>query len=112
MWRNTDVLAFLERLRSWNESLAVEKGRAGFYGLDIYNMSDSIDAVLRYLDDVDAKSAAVARERYGCLTPWQRDPATYSRAVLSENYRKCEEVVAQCRDLLSRRLAYSAKGRR
>lgn len=110
MWRNTDVLTFLRYLRGWNESRKDQKERAGFYGLDIYNMSDSIAAVLTYLDEVDPRSAAVARERYGCLTPWQNDPATYGRAVLSENYRKCEEaVIAQCRDLLSRRLAYSEK---
>jgi protein-L-isoaspartate(D-aspartate) O-methyltransferase len=110
MWRNTDVLTFLQSLRSWNESRPDQKDHAGFYGLDIYNMSDSIAAVLRYLDKVDPRSAAVARERYGCLTPWQNDPATYGRAVLSENYQKCEAgVIAQCRDLLSRRLAYSAK---
>ena len=49
-------------------------GRAGFYGLDIYNMSGSIAAVLEYLDKVDPEAAAVARERYGCLTPWQKEP--------------------------------------
>ena len=40
----------------------------------------------------------MARERYGCLTPWQREPSTYGRAVLTAGYRKCEQaVVAQCR---------------
>jgi protein-L-isoaspartate(D-aspartate) O-methyltransferase len=110
MWRNTDVAAFLEILRSLNE-LRTSTARTGFYGLDIYNMSGSISTVLRYLDEIDPPSAAVARERYGCLTPWQNDPATYGRAVLSANFRKCEEaVIAQCRDLLQRRLTYSAKG--
>ena len=55
---------------------------AGFYGLDIYNMSGSIEAVLAYLDEHDPEAAAVARERYGCLTPWQADPAIYGRAAL------------------------------
>ncbi|WP_316179816.1 MULTISPECIES: hypothetical protein [unclassified Bradyrhizobium] len=31
---------------------------------------------LNYLDEVDPASARVAGERYGCLTPWQRNPAT------------------------------------
>jgi erythromycin esterase-like protein len=82
--------------------------RAGFYGLDIYNMSDSIAAVLEYLNQVDPEAAAVARERYGCLTPWQKDPATYGRAVLSAGYRKCEHaVIEQCRALLAKRLEYA-----
>ena len=110
MWRNTDVQAFLQWLRNRNEAIRDPRKRAGFYGLDIYNMSDSIAAVLRYLDKVDPQSAAVARQRYGCLTPWQNEPTTYGRAVLSQNYRKCEEeVIAQCRDLLRKQLDYSSR---
>jgi protein-L-isoaspartate(D-aspartate) O-methyltransferase len=107
MWRNTDVDAFVDWLRAHNEGLESER-RAGFYGLDLYNMNGSIAAVLDYLDRVDPEAAAVARERYGCLTPWQRDPATYGRAVLTERYRKCEHVVIQqCRELLEKRLEYA-----
>ncbi|MDB6088147.1 MAG: protein-L-isoaspartate O-methyltransferase [Gammaproteobacteria bacterium] len=107
MWRNTEVAAFIEWLRSHNGTLAAER-RAGFYGLDLYNMSGSIAAVLEYLDKVDPAAAAIARERYACLTPWQKEPSTYGRAVLTANYRKCEQVVIeQCRDLLSKRLEYA-----
>jgi protein-L-isoaspartate(D-aspartate) O-methyltransferase len=109
MWRNTDVDAFVHWMREYNGG--VEPGRqAGFYGLDIYNMSGSIAAVLDYLDGIDPESAVIARERYGCLTPWQKEPATYGRAVLTAGYRRCEDaVVAQCRDLLNRRLEYAAR---
>jgi hypothetical protein len=37
--------------------------------------------------------AATARRRYGCLTPWERDPAIYGQAVLSGSYQDCEEGV-------------------
>jgi protein-L-isoaspartate(D-aspartate) O-methyltransferase len=106
MWRNTDVEEFIHAMRELNAGFD-EKRRAGFYGLDIYNMAASIASVLDYLDQVDPSAAAVARERYGCLTPWQREPSTYGRAVLTEGYSKCEEaVVAQLRDLLRGRLRY------
>jgi protein-L-isoaspartate(D-aspartate) O-methyltransferase len=106
MWRNTDVDSFLAWMRTHNDKLEAER-RAGFYGLDLYNMSDSIVAVLEYLDKVDPQAAAVARERYACLTPWQKEPSTYGRAVLTAGYRKCEQaVVDQCRELLQRRLEY------
>lgn len=108
MWRNTDVAAFVDWMRSHNEQKP-PSDRAGFFGLDIYNMRGSIAAVLGYLDSVDPDAAAVARERYGCLTPWQREPSTYGRAVLTEGYRKCEaEVVRQCQDILQKQLAYGA----
>ena len=101
MWRNTVVERFSRWLRDHNAKVADPERRAGFYGLDIYNMQGSIAAVLDYLDEVDPEAARIARERYGCLMPWQRDPATYGRAVLSQRYRDCEsEVVAQLRALL------------
>ena len=108
MWRNTDVAAFIDWMREHNESVSKLNRRGGFYGLDIYNMSGSIAAVLDYLDKIDPEAAAIARERYGCLTPWQTEPSTYGRAVLTAGYRKCEEAVTmQCRDLLEKRLEYA-----
>lgn len=109
MWRNTDVAAFIDWIRDHNEGVTSER-RTGFYGLDLYNMIGSIAAVIDYLDKVDPKAAAIARERYGCLTPWQNEPSTYGRAVLTSGYRKCEQaVIEQCRDLLKRRLEYSGQ---
>ena len=109
MWRNIEVETFMEWLRAHNEQIPELDARTGFYGLDIYNMHASIEAVLEYLEEVDPEAAAVARERYGCLTPWQKDPATYGRAVLTSGFRKCEQkVVDQLRDLLQRRLEYMA----
>ncbi|RRI06501.1 protein-L-isoaspartate(D-aspartate) O-methyltransferase [Mesorhizobium tamadayense] len=104
MWRNTDVAAFVDWLRRHNEKLEPFR-QTGFYGLDIYNMSGSIAAVLQYLDRVDPQAAAIARERYGCLTPWQNEPSTYGRAALTDGYKDCEKaVLQQCRDMLARQL--------
>jgi erythromycin esterase-like protein len=109
MWRNAEVADLVDWMRRHNEGVDRDR-RAGFFGLDIYNMRGSIAAVLGYLDRVDPEAARIARERYGCLTPWQKELATYGRAVLTDAYRKCEaEVVAQCRDLLSRELDYAAQ---
>jgi protein-L-isoaspartate(D-aspartate) O-methyltransferase len=108
MWRNTEVASLIDWMRAHNEAVPELERRAGFYGMDIYNMSGSISAVLDYLDKVDPEAAAVARERYGCLTPWQKEPSTYGRAVLTAGYRKCEQaVVEQCKELLSKRLEYA-----
>ena len=105
MWRNTVMPGFLQALRDINADRD-EEAMAGFYGLDIYNMASSIEAVLVYLDKHNPDAAAVARERYGCLTPWQADPATYGRASLSKGYAECEgEVVEQCNDMLHLSLA-------
>jgi protein-L-isoaspartate(D-aspartate) O-methyltransferase len=108
MWRNAEVASFVDWLREHNDSLCEPGQRTGFHGLDIYNMSGSIASVLDYLDRVDPAAARVARERYGCLTPWQKDPATYGRAAISSGFARCEAaVIAQCKSLLSRQLEYA-----
>ena len=109
MWRNQEVHDFVEWLREWNRELPEEE-RVGFHGLDLYSLHSSIERVLRYLDDVDPDTARVARERYGCLSPWETDPAVYGRMVLSGRYRACEpEVVAMLRDLMARRIEYLSR---
>jgi len=110
MWRNVEVATFIRWLHDFNAGRPAA-ARCAFRGLDIYNLHGSIAAVLDYLEREDPEAARIARERYGCLTPWQHDPATYGRAVLSDGYRKCEDaVVAQCRELLARRLEEQARG--
>jgi protein-L-isoaspartate(D-aspartate) O-methyltransferase len=111
MWRNVEVANFVDWLRAHNAALHPDN-HAGFFGLDIYNMNASIAAVIEYLDRFDSEAAAVARERYGCLTPWQRDPATYGRAVLTSGYAKCERpVLLALRGLLDKQLEYEARDR-
>ncbi|MFT8245778.1 erythromycin esterase family protein [Roseomonas sp. BN140053] len=106
MWRNREVLHFVEWLRRHNEARP-ERERAEFRGLDVYSLGQSIGAVLRYLEEVDPEAARVARKRYGCLTPWQAEPEHYGRAVLHGASQSCEDAaIAQLRELLDHRVQY------
>ena len=110
MWRNEEVHEFIAWLRARNLAQPDRALRAGFHGLDLYSMFTSMAMVLEYLDQVDPDAGRVARVRYGSLTPWQKDPAAYGRAVLVGRYQSSEgEVVAMLREMLQRRLEYSAK---
>lgn len=107
MWRNREVLEFIEWLRQFNQAIDDPSQRVGFYGLDLYSLYTSINAVMAYLDRVDPEAARVARLRYGCLTPWEGDPALYGRLAVGGRYRVCEaEAVAVLTDLLKQRLQY------
>jgi erythromycin esterase-like protein len=100
MWRNADVLDFVGWLRSHNDFLAPRAARAGFYGLDLYSMHASMDAVLAYLRKVDPAAAVRARERYSCFDHCDGDPQAYGYAVSRGLAPMCEqEVVAQLVDL-------------
>jgi protein-L-isoaspartate(D-aspartate) O-methyltransferase len=106
MWRNTDVDEFIRWLKSHNEGRPQEE-MSGFYGLDLYNLGGSIRAVIDYLDDVDPEAARVARERYGCLQPYAKNPQGYGRMAITRGFAQCEQPVAQMlRELLQKRYEY------
>lgn len=110
MWRNGEVAAFLPRLKAINEAIPDADRKCGFFGLDVYSLGASIEAVLAYLDKIDPESAKIARERYGCLSPWRADPVRYGRMALSRGYALCEKPVTQALlHLLKKRLDYLVK---
>jgi len=78
MWRNNEVRSFVDWLHAHNAERAPQE-RIAIYGLDLYSLYTSIGSVLKYLDEVDPDSARIARQRYGCLTPWQADPGAVAR---------------------------------
>ena len=109
MWHNEEVATFTEWLRQHNAELPFSQ-RTSFRGLDIYSLRASLFAVLDYLDRIDPEAAQAARQRYGCLTPWQSEPALYGHALLQEEQDTCEEaVVEQLQALLEHRIEYMAK---
>ncbi len=107
MWRNTDVVEFLDWLRAYNDALEPGAAKAGFYGLDLYSLHSSMDAVLRFLEVVDPKAAKRARERYSCFDHFGEDTQVYGFLTGSGATRSCEEeVVAQLLELQRRASDY------
>jgi protein-L-isoaspartate(D-aspartate) O-methyltransferase len=107
MWANRSVTNFMAWLKTHNASQSDPAQKVGFYGLDLYGMFSSIEAVLEYLEMVDPATAEVARLRYGCLMPWSSDPAMYGRVTLTGKYRECEqEVIDMLKDLHRKREEY------
>src|SRR3954471_21291471 len=104
MWRNTDVDAFIRWMRGHNESREYER-MCGFYGLDLYNLSGSMRAVIDFLEEQDPELARLAHLRYGCLDPGAETPAAYGRHSLVEGYARCEVgVIQMLKDLLQKQV--------
>ena len=102
MWRNTVVLEFIDWLREHNAARPSE-ARVGFYGLDLYSLFTSIEAVLAHLDRVDPQAARRARDRYACFERFAEDSQAYGYATRFDLEASCEqEVVAQLRELVAR----------
>ncbi len=94
MWRNVDVRDLVAWLRDHNAAAGAEQ-QVGFYGLDLYSLERSMDAVIRYLDEVDPEAAERARSRYGCFERFGDDPQTYGYATGYGIADPCEEAVIE-----------------
>ncbi|NUZ05921.1 erythromycin esterase family protein [Piscinibacter koreensis] len=92
MWRNTEVVRWLEGLRAHNASRQADE-RVGFFGLDLYSLRESMDAVVRYLDREDPEAARRARARYACFDDLADDPQAYGHAVSFGMRPGCERGV-------------------
>ncbi len=106
MWRNNDVLDFVGWLRAHNEKLnAISK--VGFYGIDLYSLHASMEAVLDYLEKVDLQAAKRARYRYSCFDHFGEDAQQYGYAASYNLTNSCEtEVVNQLIELRKRAADY------
>jgi len=108
MWRNADVLDFVGWLRNYNEHR--HSKRVGFYGLDLYSLHASIQAVLDFLDKVDPEAAGRARYRYSCFENFGEDTQAYGYAASFGLSKSCEnEVISQWIEM--RRRAADLAGR-
>lgn len=104
MWRNREFDEFIRWLGKHNRNRTAER-MCGFYGLDLYNLSGSMRAVIDFLEREDPELARLAHRRYGCLDPWAEEPQLYGRNALIEGYARCEVgVVQMLKDLLARQI--------
>jgi erythromycin esterase-like protein len=105
MWANTDVRDLVEWLRGHNASHPAAEG-AGFYGLDLYGVIHSADAVAQALDRLDPGAAQRARKRYGCFSRYRSDVPGYGRDAAAHPVRSCErkavEQLTEIRGLAAR----------
>src|SRR5690606_31375145 len=98
MWANTEVLDFVRWLAGFNampERAEAGNRPVGFYGLDLYSMSSSAQAVIAYLDKHDPPAARRARERYACLEQFLGEPQRYGHAVAFGMSSSCEKAITE-----------------
>jgi erythromycin esterase-like protein/predicted phosphoribosyltransferase len=110
MWRNAEVLEFIEWMRGHNSRIDGPALRSGFYGLDLYSLHSSTKAVVEYLERVDPEAARRARSRYACFDHYGEDTHRYGQAASFGLSSSCErEVVSQLAELQKKSLDYLRK---
>ncbi len=105
MWRNAEVLDFVGWLRSFNDGCVRHK--VGFYGLDVYSLFTSADAVINYLERVDPIAARRARDHYACFDYFGPDEQTYAIALQTSTAASCQDDVVAVLMEMRKRVASS-----
>ena len=103
MWRNTEIVSLLDWLHLHNQRIKNPERKIGFYGLDLYSLRSSMDAVIQYLSHVDPEAAKRARMRYACFDQLAEEPQRYGYAAVFGMRKDCEdEVVRELIELSSK----------
>jgi erythromycin esterase len=110
MWANREVVALAEWMRAHNRGKSAEM-QAGFYGLDVYSLWDSMRAVVQYLERLDPQLASTARRAYNCFEPYAEDVQDYARATALVPTSCEDETIAVLRELRSHAPSYAEDGR-
>lgn len=115
MWANEEVVTLVEWLRQYDRTHDELRGddvhSVGFYGLDVYSLWDSMQAVIDYLERVDPGAVPDARRAYGCFDPYHDDEQQYALATTSLVPTSCEDdVVAMLSELRANAPQYREDG--
>ncbi|HEU4718479.1 MAG TPA: erythromycin esterase family protein [Bacteroidia bacterium] len=97
MWANWETVALAEWLHKFNRNQAPGR-KAGFYGLDVYSLWESIEAIIKYLERTDRVAAEAARKAVRCFDSFGHDEGRSYAQAAALIPASCEEEVT---DLLA-----------
>ncbi|MGB3783732.1 MAG: erythromycin esterase family protein, partial [Priestia megaterium] len=87
MWANQEINDLIEWLRDYNNNLPAHQPKVGFYGLDVYSLWESMEAIIEYLENNHAPDAKKAKKAFECFEPFHREAQMYgiSSALYGKN---------------------------
>lgn len=87
LWRNAAVRDFADWLRERNRGAGGAPVR--LFGIDLYSVPESAQAVVDHLAARAPDEAAAARRDYACFAPYGAEPQDYGNAVETEGAPSC-----------------------
>ncbi|MDP8907473.1 MAG: erythromycin esterase family protein [Thermoproteota archaeon] len=96
MWANKEMVDLIEWIKVHNSSVIGDsrKNKVGFYGLDLYSLWESLEAIIQYLKRVDPAALKNAVDAFDCFEPYNKDVEKYANAMafVPDN---CEDEVIE-----------------
>ncbi len=109
MWANKEMVELVEWLREYNSTLPEDK-KVGFYGLDVYSLWESMEAVVQFLQKIDPAAVKFAIDAYGCFEPYGKSVDDYARATAFIPESCEDEVINLLVTLRSKASQYKQNG--
>lgn len=107
MWANWEIVLLTSWLHQHNEGLPTNK-KAGFYGLDVYSLWESMECIMKYLQITDPVALKIAESAYRCFEPYRRDEGrSYAKSTLFIPNACQQEVVELLTEIRSRLPLYN-----
>ena len=75
MWANQEIMELIDWLHSYNQTQIGKK--VGFYGLDVYSLWESMEAMVNYLEKIKSPDLEKALQAIECFDPYERKPEKY-----------------------------------
>src|ERR1019366_2980306 len=107
MWANWEVLAFIEWMKDFNKTLSSEK-RVGVYGLDVYSLGESMQAIVTYLEKNDPEALKTAKHAIKCFEPYGDEGQAYAQASMLVPELCQKEVVQLLTEIRSKISQYNS----
>ncbi len=104
MWANWEIAALAGWMKKHNSTIGAGR-RAGFYGLDVYSLWESMEALITYLERTDPRTANIARLALSCFEQFGKDEQLYARHALSVSCR--DEVIKLLQEVRQRAFFYN-----
>jgi erythromycin esterase len=105
MWANWEIAALAEWLREHNMNIPHAK-KIGFYGLDVYSLWESMDAMIKYLSKEDPIAARAVIRAIQCFEPYREEGQEYALASFRMSANCTEEVINVLKEIRSKARNY------
>jgi erythromycin esterase-like protein len=107
MWANWEIMALAGWLKNYNEKLPAGK-KAGFYGLDVYSLWESMESIMQYLKKTDPAALKIAEEAFHCFEPYRKDEGrSYAQASQFVPELCKDEVVSLLKEIQQKLPTYN-----
>jgi erythromycin esterase-like protein len=103
MWANEEVLEIIDWLKRYNETQEV---KIGFYGLDVYSLWESMEAIIQYLEQIQSPDLDKAKRAFECFEPFHRKAEQYGVSAALYGESCMDEVLDLLRTMSANRKMY------